>query len=359
MRITPAWRRGARVLLATASVALPLGFGSAAGAAPEDSLTTTNRFVPGVGNVESTADGLMLVRMADGSVATTHGAESAPAAGVAGTMNTAYPGGNRPPRCTTIGSSTDWPNPGRVELVYVRARGGADNYAAAAPQMRWTLGRMNWWLNERAHATSGNLVAVDLNTFCVGNEIHVSHMTSTWAGSDVTYERLRNELIARGYTNRNVKYLVLFDDYVPDPTRPGWVQTGIADFRRDCNPGATNANNQSGSAAASMYGFVWHREFFYERGTTALHELMHTLGAVQPCAPHSTPGAHCYDDVDVMCYDDDDNGATYPMWNRCSPGTIDCGDDTYFDALAETNEPLYNVWNVGSLANRFIYWRIG
>ena len=39
-------------------------------------------------------------------------------------------------------------------------------------------------------------------------------------------------------------------------------------------------------------------------GLVTAHELTHTMGAVQPTAPHKTDKGHCWDGQDDMCYAD-------------------------------------------------------
>ncbi len=65
------------------------------------------------------------------------------------------------------------------------------------------------------------------------------------------------------------------------------------------------------------------------------HEMMHTLGAVSPGAPHATHHGHCTDGLDIMCYDDDLPGEPNgpgDQHNVCSIAYYDCNHDDYFYA---------------------------
>ena len=89
-----------------------------------------------------------------------------------------------------------------------------------------------------------------------------------------------------------------------------------------------------------------------------LHEITHTLGAVQWGAPHSTQPAgqsqpqygHCWQGADVMCYTED-AGASHPMQTDCAPieGAItqsyDCGRDDYFNPAPAPGSYLATHWN--------------
>src|SRR5437867_1399841 len=87
-----------------------------------------------------------------------------------------------------------------------------------------------------------------------------------------------------------------------DATTYCGIGTLIGDSRTD----ATNYNNTYGSYSRVDSG-CWGLASSYQ--SVEAHELMHNLGAVQATAPHST-GGHCYDEWDLMCYDD---GAGYTM----------------------------------------------
>ena len=89
-----------------------------------------------------------------------------------------------------------------------------------------------------------------------------------------------------------------------------------------------------------------------------LHEMTHTLGAVQWGAPHSTEPrgqtqpqyGHCWQGADVMCYVED-GGAAHPMQQDCAtlPGAIpqsyDCGRDDYFNPAPAPGSYLATHWN--------------
>jgi hypothetical protein len=84
-----------------------------------------------------------------------------------------------------------------------------------------------------------------------------------------------------------------------------------------------------------------------------LHELLHTLGAVQPSAPHATKNGHCWDDEDVMCYDDDGlpKGGlkvicTKQKGDDIVGNQIDCNGDDYFHTRPPAGSYLATHWNV-------------
>ena len=91
-------------------------------------------------------------------------------------------------------------------------------------------------------------------------------------------------------------------------------------------------------------------------GGTLLHEFLHTIGAVQLSAPHSSGFWHCYDGDDWMCYND--GGSHFlgldrilgtvddlTMWIRCGTIQVDCGRDDYFNPSPASGSYLATHWN--------------
>lgn len=155
----------------------------------------------------------------------------------------------------------------------------------------------------------------------------------------------------RGSKSNNRKYVLWIEK---GPTT--YPTCGQGRFYPDDKPTADNANN-------IYYGYsvVWYHCWNYGEP----HELMHSLGSVNLSAPHKTAGYHCYDQHDVMCYDDDGNSTTYPIQYICKrydsnlkyyidAWRFDCGHNDYFAGkVSSTSNYLYNHWNTAK--SRFLY----
>jgi hypothetical protein len=82
-----------------------------------------------------------------------------------------------------------------------------------------------------------------------------------------------------------------------------------------------------------------------------LHELLHTLGAVQRSAPNATDWLHCSDGADVMCYRDslDDRSTQRSVCALLPdpqfPRVIDCNQDDYFNPDPAPGSYLDTHWN--------------
>ena len=83
-----------------------------------------------------------------------------------------------------------------------------------------------------------------------------------------------------------------------------------------------------------------------------LHEVGHTIGAVQVSAPHSTGAGHCYTSVDVMCSADGGSwfvgGGT--MESVCPQPpvgqfTFDCEGRDYYEVDPRPRSYLGTHWN--------------
>jgi hypothetical protein len=149
-----------------------------------------------------------------------------------------------------------------------------------------------------------------------------------------------------------VDYLVFVDFALPV------LSAAAGSWAQDDSPWATNvANVAPHSRYAYLEGggadFFGSEQLASQYADQVLHEVMHTLGAVQPSAPHFSGGAHCYEIYDVMCYTPQD-GTTDVFLRNCeiiavppNPGKpLDCGNDDYFDPAPARGSYLASHWNV-------------
>jgi hypothetical protein len=156
------------------------------------------------------------------------------------------------------------------------------------------------------------------------------------ASADDSFDGMVAALRAAGYDRTDRKYLVFAD---------ATVYCGIGTLAGDDRPGATNASNHGPS-----YGRVdracW-------GGSTAAHEHMHNLGAVQGSAPRSSGGGHCTDEWDVMCYSDE---PLHPTMQVLCPDVqrdatrFDCRHDDYFSTNPPAGSYLDTHWNAADSA---------
>lgn len=80
-----------------------------------------------------------------------------------------------------------------------------------------------------------------------------------------------------------------------------------------------------------------------------IHELFHTLGAVQPDAPHFTPGGHCHDAPSVMCSGRSAGyglGTNHKQCSKVLVQTLDCGEDDYWNPEPKQGSYLYDHLNI-------------
>ena len=156
---------------------------------------------------------------------------------------------------------------------------------------------------------------------------------------------IKSSLLSRGIITNSRKYLAFVAN--------GGCYGGIAELAGSSKKGSTNPSNSGGSLGMTYDCFDSFDPYAGYGANIAAHELMHTLGAVQDDAPHST-GGHCWDDLgeahtgaDIMCYNDGGVAAS-KFYARCPatyPETFDCGKDDYFNPYPPANSYLATKFN--------------
>ena len=162
---------------------------------------------------------------------------------------------------------------------------------------------------------------------------------------------IRSQLQATHRIGRHEKGLVFVDD--PRP----FGCFGIGELQPDSRASTrVNRNNKATMIAAIDQGCITSVSWSQNGGgIVAAHELGHTLGAVQPDAPHSNHSGHCVDEWDVMCYDD---GSHRKLVYLCGPKAegqgnpldrlLDCHQDTYFNPKPAKGSYLAKHWNLAN-----------
>lgn len=160
--------------------------------------------------------------------------------------------------------------------------------------------------------------------------------TSAVSGAD-PMTALHRLFAARGWLHGDRKY-VAFIDYNHI--------CGVGDTAYSTVPGYRNPNN-AGPMLARIDLSCW-------QGHAVAHEMIHTLGAVLPGAPHGTRNGHCTDGHDIMCYQDGPNvQVRYPCSNINGEFRLDCHHDTYFALNPAKGSWLATHWNTAR--SSFLY----
>lgn len=284
----------------------------------------------GVGRTCPGPAGLLEVLGPDGrSLGFTHGPDPAPSeTDGSGTLESADP---LEPTCVDPADARRY-----TQVIYARAHDDADNHAALVDEIRDQVREGNGIYADAA-AASGQ-PGMRLRIACQDGEIDVPNEVLPTDKDEATFSTIKSDLLDAGYDDPKTKYLVFYDD----PEACGCA--GLGQIYDDDRPGAENWNNGNGNTP--LYGVN-----YGETGTwgteVTLHELSHTLGAVQHSAPHSTGGFHCTDGKDIMCYNDGgEDGDQYDETNCPDQTHYDCGADDYCNATPAAESYLATHWNL-------------
>lgn len=244
----------------------------------------------------------------------------------------------------------------KFKFFYVRASDQPDRFTDVASQMQRAIATIHAYM---LNVSGGQrTIAVDLGTSC--GSLYADITSLTLPGSLASYQEPGGEVdqtkamdavkqIAAGISGPPRHYIFLLDQF--EPTN---YMRGLGSQAIDDSPGAGNHNNDPGLVAfvATPAGAIG-QPVNAGLPKVMLHEMSHTLGAVQSSAPHGTSAGHCTDGSDVMCYDDGSpEGAAYSA-AVCGPNAalgiaqpFDCNGDDYFNPAPATGSYLATHWNV-------------
>lgn len=226
-------------------------------------------------------------------------------------------------RVPCIGNGSSGP---RVQAVYAHASDVPNRYTAVLPLIERYAADVSTRLNQAA-GRSGQGRAVRYVTSGSPCVLDVANVTLSRTGND-TFANSVAELRLRGFHRSDRKYLVWMDAAVGI--------CGIAHLYPDDRATLDNANT-SGNMFARTDAPCW--------GYAELHELLHTLGAVQASAPNATLAGHCHDNNDTMCYEDLPGTKVHQACPHASALHVDCNLDDYFDAAPAPGSYLATRWN--------------
>ena len=234
----------------------------------------------------------------------------------------------------------------RIEVIYGVPQDRINRYAAMLAPLRDMMRQVNNNLEAADAATSQNYRFLCTN----GVDVTVRNVTLLPIGADATFDfndyvwSLQNQ-IARGlgpvdFIANNRLYITYIDQIQDVYPYGGQGELSIDD---QPNP-ALNANND----ARPRYSMSAYLDM-----PLIAHEIGHNIGAVQYSAPHSTRAGHCYDEADLMCYND--GGPHFAAGGTLTftcPGVdwaIDCRDeDYYYPGTPPASNYLATHWNTAN-----------
>ena len=215
----------------------------------------------------------------------------------------------------------------RVVAIYAHPANAPNRYSQYVDDIqRWASDIDDVFVRSAARTGGLRHVRWQTDDAC---RVTVENVTLSRSG-DNTFSNTIDELEAKGYDDANHKYFI-------------WMDADVL-----CGIGTIYPHDQAGPGNWNELFTGYSRVDTSCWGFAEAHELMHNLGGVQPSAPNATPGYHCTDEWDFMCYDDDGSGGQSPVV-RCSDigldTEFDCNNDDYFHTAPTGGNYLVDHWN--------------
>jgi hypothetical protein len=251
----------------------------------------------------------------------------------------------------------------QIKVIYAYPTGSPNRFSALA---NWMQGDIADIANRVAAASGGSkTLRFDVGSNCANPLAYVdiatlqlSHTAVALQAMDYVsrFAAIRADVLAHAAqlnATGGIRHFAVFAD---DTLPPGGGTSGVGQRPNQGGnvPDPGNPANGDG-LVATIFGLGTDSSFIPppqapaaggNRSDYLLHELMHTLGAVQTDAPHATAGGHCWDDHDVMCYNDGTAGSQL-LRSVCAAAAelIDCNADDYFSPSPPAGSYLSTHWN--------------
>ncbi len=120
---------------------------------------------------------------------------------------------------------------------------------------------------------------------------------------------------------------------------------GVGELYDDDRASSTNIHNHGDFNTLVVTGCADALFDPFAMGEVSIHELFHSMGAVQVSSPNHTPGHHCTDESDVMCYNDDGRHHMRKVCPATVPELLDCNDNDYFNTGPKAGTYLATHWD--------------
>lgn len=273
-----------------------------------------------------------------------------------------------PPVCYGDGQSGP-----RVQLIYGYVAGQTNRAAVVVPQIRSVFApRMQAMIKAASGGEDlGIRFAYDAGCKAISVPV-VAFPAATVQGTggavaDTQFTAMISHLQKLGHTRTDRKYQVIWDwwnrggvcglgELAPDLDQPTPVNLHNGVPTAGSHTDLPSTLGVHDSVPVPRYSAVW-KNVFGPRGPgcweldqsgagVQVHELMHTLGAVQLSAPHSDGAGHCTDTPSVMCTG---NGPpAVPACARQKVQVLDCGQDDFWNPDPPQGSYLSTAGNIAT-----------
>lgn len=217
----------------------------------------------------------------------------------------------------------------RIQALYVVANDRPNRAAEATPRIQQVAEEADALMQASAAKTGGHRqLRWSTNPDCSVSVITVVIP----AHADDDFDTMREAVKAAGHNYPQRRYVMFADSD---------VFCGLGEWNIDDRPGTDNWHNVDRPLYARVDSSCW-------AGNVALHEIGHTLGAVQRSAPNTSSGAHCVDVYEIMCGSDTmiDGRNVRHACGRDHRSLLDCNNDDYFHTNPAPGSYLSTRWNV-------------